>query len=245
MPRIFVLPENMSGEKVVLPEAEARRLYKVLRMGVGDTVTLIDGSREYSSRIKAISAKSVTLDILGVSECKSEPSIGITLGQGLPKGEKLEWVLQKAVELGVMSFIPVVMERSVKRPDERDPGKKHARLVKIATEAVQQSGRLCVPEVSSYRELSAFLAQTRYAQLKLLLYEGEKVTGIRDILHGVGEVKSIALLVGPEGGLSESEVRQVESFGFVAVGLGPRILRTETAGIAAVSIIQYELGDMG
>lgn len=245
MPRIFVLPENIRGDRVELPEFEAKRLYKVLRMGVGDPVALIDGAREYSSRIVYINSKKVTLEILGASECASEPSIGITLGQGLPKGDKLEWVLQKSVELGVMSFVPVVMERSVKRPEERDAEKKHARLVKIATEAVQQSGRVCGPEVTPFRELPAFLAQTRYAQLKLLLYEGEKVKGLRDMLHGAGEVKSIALLAGPEGGLSESEVRLAESFGFAAVGLGPRILRTETAGLAAVSIIQYELGDMG
>ncbi len=245
MPRIFVLPENIRGDRVELPEAEAKRLYRVLRMGVGDPVALIDGAREYSARITSIGSKSVSVEILGASKCSSEPSIGITLGQGLPKGEKLEWVLQKSVELGVMSFVPVVMERSVKRPNERDAEKKHARLVKIATEAVQQSGRVCVPEVTPLRELAAFLAQTRYAQLKLLLYEGEKTKSLRDILHDAGDVKSIAILVGPEGGLSESEVRLAESFGFVSVGLGPRILRTETAGIAAVSIIQYELGDIG
>jgi len=245
MPRIFVLPENIAGNTVELSEQEARRLYKVLRMVVGDPVTLIDGQKEYSSRITSINAKSVRLEILGASECGSEPKIGITLGQGLPKGEKLEWVLQKSVELGVMSFVPVVMDRSVKRPDTTDAVKKHARLIKIATEAVQQSGRVCVPEVTPYKDLTGFLAHTRYAGLKLLMYEGENKKGLGEILRGAGEVKSVAVLIGPEGGLTDSEVHLAESFGFVSVGLGPRILRTETAGLSALSIIQYELGDMG
>jgi 16S rRNA (uracil1498-N3)-methyltransferase len=245
MPRIFILPENIAGKTAELPEHEARRLYKVLRMAVGDPVTLIDGHREYSSRISFINSKSVKLEILGISECTSEPKIGITLGQGLPKGDKLEWVLQKSVELGVMSFVPVVMDRSVKRPEAADAEKRHARLIKIATEAVQQSGRVCVPEVTPYKDLTGFLAHTRYAGLKLLMYEGENKKGLGELLKGAGEIKSVAVLIGPEGGLTDSEVRLAESFGFISAGLGPRILRTETAGLAALSIIQYKLGDMG
>jgi len=245
MPRIFVQPGDITGDTVVLPEPEAKRLLRVLRMSPDDTVTLFDGAIEYNSVITHLGTKSATLKITGTTERKSEPPISIVLGQGLPKGEKLEWVVQKAVELGVSAVVPVLMERSIRRPDPRDVDKQLQRLRKIAVEASQQSGRLRVPEIPCMMDLPMFLQHATDADLKIVLYEGEKTVGLRDVLHSVGGVQSVYLLIGPEGGLKEEEVTEAEAAGFIPAGLGPRILRTETAGLAALSIIQFELGDMG
>jgi len=245
MPRIFIQPGSITDGTVSLPEPEAKRLYRVLRLRPGDPVQLFDGQMEYHTEITSITAKSAELKILSSCQKPSEPTLDILLGQGYPKGEKLEWVLQKAVELGVSYVVPVVMERSVKRPDLKDIEHKLARLRRIATEAAQQSGRVRVPEVPCFMDLPMFLEHARSADLKIIFYEGENTVGLRNLLHGVEGIKSVALLVGPEGGLTEDEVLEAESAGFVSAGLGPRILRTETAGIAAISIIQYERGDIG
>ena len=245
MPRIFINPGDITGDTVVLPEPEAKRLLRVLRMSPADTVTLFDGTIEYNSVITHLGTKSATLKITGTTERKSEPTLTTVLGQGLPKGEKLEWVVQKAVELGVSAVVPVLMERSIRRPDPRDVDKQLQRLRKIAVEASQQSGRLRVPEIPCMMDLPMFLQQATGADLKIVLYEGEKTVGLRDVLHMVTDVRSVYLLIGPEGGLKEEEVDEAEAAGFIPAGLGPRILRTETAGLAALSIIQFELGDMG
>jgi len=245
MPRIFINPGDITGDTVVLPEHEAKRLLRVLRMSPDDNVTLFDGTTEYNSVITHLGTKSATLKITGSSSRNSETPLTTILGQGLPKGEKLEWVVQKAAELGVSSVVPVLMDRSIKRPDANDAEKQIRRLRKIATEAAQQSGRLRVPEVPCMMDLPMFLQHATGADLKLVFYEGEKTAGLRYVLHCVACVRSVALLVGPEGGLKEEEVTEAEAAGFIPVGLGPRILRTETAGLAALSIIQFELGDMG
>lgn len=243
MPRIFVPPDCITGDAVELKEAEARRLARVLRMSPGDTLTVFDGTREHACRIETLSTKSAKLAILSSVENRTEPRINITLGQGMPKGEKLELVVQKAVELGVSRIVPVVMERSVKRPDVDT--RKTERLVRIATEATQQSGRMRVPDVPPPDTLAGFLDNVEGCGLKLMFYEGERARSLRDVLDKASGVDSVAILVGPEGGLSPDEVALALSRGFVAAGLGPRILRTETAGIAALAVVQYVLGDIG
>jgi len=245
MPRIFIPHGGITGDTATLPEAEAKRLSRVLRMGPGEHVTLFDGSREYSAVITSINSKSAVLKITASEEKHAEPPIRIAIGQGLPKGEKLEWALQKAVELGVTSFVPVILLRSVKRPDMEGIEKGLARLRRIATEAAQQSGRLVVPDVPCYMDLGMFVEATKGFELKVVLYEGEKTRGLKEVIRDAFGVRSVSILVGPEGGLAKDEVDEAEAAGFVPVGLGPRILRTETAGLAAISVIQYELGDIG
>ena len=147
MPRIFIPPGSVREGAVTLPEPEAKRLSRVLRMSAGDAVTLFDGEREYEAVIAAIGPKSAVLRITGEGTRRSEPPLTITLGQGLPKGDKLEWVIQKAVELGVASVVPVILLRSVKRPDAGGMERGLARMRRIATEAAQQSGRFRVPDV--------------------------------------------------------------------------------------------------
>ena len=244
MPRIFVEPKSIKKDSATLPEDDAKKLFRVLRMKPGDHLTLFDGTVEYSAVIKSLNQKSAEVTITGTLKRESESRLQTLLGQGVPKSEKMEYVVQKAVELGVTEIVPVMMERSVKRPDASDAVKKLARLRKVSVEAARQSGRVSVPEMSCFMDLPMFVERARCFDLKIIFYEGEKTRGLRDILHGCGDVKSVALLVGPEGGFTDDEVLEAEAAGFVTAGLGPRILRTETAGIAALSIIQYELGDI-
>ncbi|MBI5189878.1 MAG: 16S rRNA (uracil(1498)-N(3))-methyltransferase [Nitrospirae bacterium] len=245
MPRIFIQPELITADSVTLPEAEARRLARVLRMKPGDSVTLFDGAREYDTAIESISTKSVTLRIVSTTVLQDPVRLKLTLGQGVPKGEKLEWVVQKAVELGVSTVIPVLMERSVRRPDREGAVKAQSRLRRIATEAAQQSGRVSVPEVPDYMDLREYLEATKDADVKVVFYEGAKSEGLRALLRSAGPAGSVALLVGPEGGLTQAEVDEAVEAGYAVAGLGPRILRTETAAVAALAIVQYELGDVG
>lgn len=245
MPRIFIPPGGITEDVAHLPEAEAKRLLKVLRMRPGDTLTLFDGSKEYHAEIVSLTPKTATVKVTGSLTSRTESPLHIILGQGFPKAEKFEWVIQKAAEIGAAAVIPVLAERTVKRPDPGDMAGRLQRFRKIATEAAQQSGRLKAPDIPCFMDLPMFVEHTRAAGLKVILYEGEKVRGLRQVLHSAKDVKSIAVLVGPEGGLTEDEVLEAEAAGYVVCGLGPRILRTETAGLAALSIIQYELGDMG
>lgn len=245
MPRIFIPPEGITKDEARLPEAEAKRLLKVLRMRPGDTLTLFDGRKEYHAEIASLTAKAATVKITGAADRLTESPLPVILGQGFPKGEKFEWVIQKAAELGAAAVIPILVERSVKRPGPGDMEGRLLRFRKIATEAAGQSGRLKAPDIPCFMDLPMFVEHTRQADLKVVLYEGEKTRGLRQVLHASKDIKSVAVLVGPEGGLTEDEVLEAEAAGYVVSGLGPRILRTETAGLAALSIIQYELGDMG
>ncbi len=137
MPRIFVKPESIKKDSATLPEDDAKKLFRVLRMKPGDHLTLFDGTREYSAVIKSLNQKSAEVTITGTLKRESESRLQTLLGQGVPKSEKMEYVVQKAVELGVTEILPVLMERSIKRPDIHDAEKKLARLRKVAVEAAQ------------------------------------------------------------------------------------------------------------
>jgi len=235
----------MPGSSLTLPESEARRLHKVLRMRTGDTLSLFDGQSEYAGVIRSISPKSAEIEITEKLERNTEPPIRILLGQGLPKGERLEWALQKAAELGVTGFVPVVLERSVRRPKPESETKAVRRMESIAAEAAAQSGRLRPPEVHGFTDLAGFIEAAGDYELKLVPYESEQTRGIGITLEAAEGVRDVAILVGPEGGLSDDEIGTLTEAGFVPVRMGPRILRTETAGVTAVALVQFALGDLG
>jgi len=250
MARIYYRPQEAGsaltpGGSLTLPESEARRLHKVLRMRAGDTLSIFDGDAEYSAVIRSITTKSAEIELTDKIERDTEPTIRILLGQGLPKGEKLEWALQKATELGVTGFIPVVLERSVRRPKAESETKTVSRMESIAAEAAAQSGRIRPPEVHGFTDLAGFIEAARGDELKLVPYESELTRGMGITLEAAEGVRSIAVLVGTEGGLTDGEVDTLAEAGFVSVRMGPRILRTETAGVAAVALLQFALGDLG
>ena len=237
--RCFYLPqaELAAGKPVTLPERLVNHLTRVLRLPAGTRIELFDGQGRVAA---AVLRDAASADIETVTSCPA-PSCRLTLIQGLPKGDKLELILQKGTELGVNRFCLVEMERSVGRL----PGAKQARRLerwqRIVEEAARQCRQFHLPQLCVGDSFAAALAG-RDAALKIMLWE-EQGTSLTPVLPAVAPAEAV-VVVGPEGGISRNEVEQAENLGYQPVGLGPRILRTETAGLAVMSILQYLYGDL-
>jgi 16S rRNA (uracil1498-N3)-methyltransferase len=247
MARLFVEPARLADELVVLTDEDHRYLTRVLRLAPGDVVTLFDGmSVEATARITRVGPRALELKIEERHGVASFDRPYVTLIQGLAKGDKLELVVQKATELGVMRVIPVTTKRAVARLDagQLRTLSRRQRWQKIARDAARQSGRLDVPEIEGVNSLGTALAAVPKEALKLMLWEGARQTGLKSVLPP--EIpKQIVIAVGPEGGFAPEEVEEARGHGFVPVGLGPRILRTETAALVTLAILGFTLGDLG
>ena len=225
-----------------------RHMARVLRLKAGSAVTLTDaGGGLLSGVIEEVGAKSLTVLISAresAPEAEREQGLRITLYQGLPKGEKLDLILQKCTELGVSELVTFDAVRSVvKLRGERSAGRLE-RCEKIVQEAARQSGRRLAPQVSLGGSLEVVLREARQ-EVKLLLWEGEQTTRLGSVFKAHPSPESVAIVVGPEGGLTNEEVEQAVACDFTPVSLGRRILRTETAGLAMLAILQFHYGDMG
>jgi 16S rRNA (uracil1498-N3)-methyltransferase len=239
--RLFVPPAELGGERLILTGEAHRHLARVLRAGPGERVTLFDGAGgEVDAEIVRIGAREVEL-ALGARRAgaATQPAVAITLLAAIPRGERMDLLVQKTTELGVARIVPVVTGRTVARPEPG--GGRRARWQKIAREAARQSGRADVPAVEEPHPLPQALAAALPAR-RLALWEGERGRPLRAALEG--PPAPTALLVGPEGGLADDEVAAADAAGFVAVGLGPRILRAETAAIVAVALVQAAAGGL-
>ncbi len=253
MPIFFVEGEAQPGGTAILRGQDARHLYRVLRLGPGDEIQVVDGSgAEHRARIEAASAARVVARILGEGRKENrEPSIFITILQGLPKGDKMDEVVRRNTEIGASRFVPVITERSTARPSPDQAAKRVDRWRRIAREAAKQAGRQRIPEVLDVMDLSGALRFVASeiagapSGLFLLPWELERSLGIREALRRHPGAKDVFCLVGPEGGFSLAEVRDAVAAGAIACSLGPRILRTETAALALSAIILYESGEMG
>lgn len=232
MQKLFVdfTPEN----KITLNNEQSRHIAKSLRMRKGDMITLScqDGN-DYGCIIDEITKDSVTLSVCYKQANGSEPAVKVALYQGVPKGDKLEDVIQKCTELGITSICPVLTHRSVSRPDEKSARKKQERYQKIALEAAQQSGRGIIPEIQKMTTLQAAV-ENDSSSLKILFYEGGGER-LKDIIPE--DADSVSIYIGPEGGFEKEEVEYLKEKGAVIASLGPRILRTQTAPVAAVTAI--------
>jgi 16S rRNA (uracil1498-N3)-methyltransferase len=247
MARLFVEPARLIEDVVVLTDEDHRYLTRVLRLTPGDVVTLFDGmSVEATARITRIGPRALELKIEERRGVASIDRPHVTLIQGLAKGDKLELVVQKATELGVARVIPVTTRRAVARLDAGALRtlSRRARWQKIARDAARQSGRVDVPEVEGVTTLTTALAAAARDALKLMLWEGARQTGLKSVLPSEPP-NQIVIAIGPEGGFAPEEVDEARGHGFVAVGLGPRILRTETAALVTLAILGFELGDLG
>ena len=245
MRRFFIQPELLREGAVTLGGELFRHIATVLRLNSGDTVLLADGRGcEASATIVTLAKDSVCLEVAAPTKVDTASSMRITLYQGYPKGEKLDDILQKSTELGITCIVPFVAERSVGRPGAEKIDKKLQRWEKIVREAARQSERSSIPEVR-YAESLRGAVRSEESSLKLLLWEKEEQLGLRAVLADAGRPASVAVIVGPEGGLTGAEAAIAVAAGFVPVTLGSRILRTETAGPAIVAILQYAWGDIG
>lgn len=244
MPRFFTsavqFDEAASVGSAVIDGEDGRHIARSLRMHTGDALTLSDGAgTDYTGEIESITGDTVMVRLTDKFKSRSEPALRVTLYPGMPKADKLELITQKAVELGVTKIVPVLTSRSVSRPDAKSVSKKQERLQRIALEAAKQSGRGIIPEIGKMTDLESALKTA--PGKKILFYEGGG--------EALGALVSpdeaeVSVFIGPEGGFDAAEVQLAKQYGATPATLGPRILRTETAPLAALSVLMYITGNM-
>ncbi len=243
--RLHVDAARLAADPVVVSDEDYRYLVRVLRLAMGDRVTLFDGrGEEAEAEITRVGPRAVELAVRERRRVEGPTGPVVTLIQALARGEKLDLVVQKATELGVGRIIPVTTERAVPRLETVRAASRRTRWQKIAREAARQSGRADVPEVEPVTPFTVAVAAAPREALKLLLWEGARAHRLREALPEQPP-PGIVVAIGPEGGFSDGEVEAAREAGFAPVGLGPRILRTETASLAALAVIGYALGDLG
>ncbi|MBR3290249.1 MAG: 16S rRNA (uracil(1498)-N(3))-methyltransferase [Clostridia bacterium] len=242
MPRFFKeLPAPASvGDALCIDGADGAHIRRSLRMTVGDAVTVSDGAGyDYDTVIEAFDGDSICLRVRARTENRTEPTLRVTLYQGLPKGDKLEQIIQKSVELGVSEIVPVALSRSIAKVGDK-AAQKQARWQKIADEAAGQSGRGCLPTVSQPISVDE-LVRRAAEQKTIVCYEagGEPLRALVS-----PDDTRLSLVIGPEGGLAPEEVARLQDAGARVATLGPRILRTETAPVAALAVLMQLSGNL-
>ncbi len=242
MPRFFVDKEQIFDNYISIIGDDVKHIKKVLRLREGEEIEVCDGCGEdFECKIESLSDDVVRAEILKRYPNTAEAPIELCVYQGMPKNDKMDYIVQKCVELGVCRIVPVITKRAVSIP--RDTEKKTARWQRISDEAAKQCGRGILPKVENTMNFAdAIKAMSDEDALSLMPYECEKEGSLSAIL-GSTDKKKINVFIGPEGGFDETEVEKAKCAGIHTVTLGPRILRTETAPLAVCSAIMYELGD--
>ena len=235
MPRFFINEPVKDFFEII--GDDAKHIIKSLRMRINETVVLCCNEMDYSCRIIEIKKNSVIVKLLNVKKCESEAKLKVWLFQGLPKGEKMDLIVQKAVELGVNSIVPVVTKRCVSRPSEASLQKKTDRWQKIAKEAAMQSKRGYIPKIFNVMNFDDAINFSQELEKVILFYENGGIAPYRVINN---MLNSVAIFIGPEGGFENSEVDFAKSRRAELCSLGKRILRTETAAIVSVATTVYE-----
>jgi len=248
--RFYVPPRQIIDGNVFIRGTDVWHIQKVLRLATGDQVLIFDGTgREYSVVIGKTKPREILGTVLEQWEQHAESPLQLTLVQGVPKAQKMDVIVQKASEIGVNTIVPLQTERSdvSAKQQQRSPEKasqKLERWARIGIEAAKQSGRTAIPDIESFMGVAEFLAQPLSAELKLLLWEEEQEHSLKQILKAHSTpLRSAVVVIGPEGGFTRDEAEQFTSQGYAPVSLGKRILRTETAGLVVLGILQYEYGD--
>lgn len=240
MPRFFT--NEIDKDNITLTGNDANHIGRSLRMKKGEELTVCCNGTDYNCVISSITSDTVYLDLISENPCAAEPNVNVTLFQAVPKMDKLEYIIQKSIELGVSRIVPVLTRRCVSRPDERDFAKKLSRLQKIAEQAAKQSGRGIIPEVTpivSYRKALDMMSEL---DRTIILYEEQGGCGFGEV--DFDGVKTVGLVVGSEGGFDSAETQDAVDAGAVRVWLGKRILRCETAPITAMSILMFLTNNM-
>ena len=244
MRRFTLRPDQLAGGRVTFAADESRHLTRVLRLRPGDTIVATDGTgRDFTVRLESLGA-AATGTVLAESAGIAASPLAITLVQGVPKGDKMEAIVRAATELGVARVWPALCERTIVRMDPARWRDRARRWQRVAREAVKQCGRAIVPEIEPPRPLVDWLAAAEPADLGLCLWESGGVS-LGQALACAASPRSALVVVGPEGGLAAGEVEAARARGLIVTSLGPRILRTETAGPALTAILQSRFGDLG
>ena len=242
-PRFFVPPDSFAGERVTLRGAPAHQLRHVLRLRPGESIVLLDNTgREYETVLDSVAADVCVGHIVAQRTSPNEPRVRLTLYAALLKHDKFEWFLQKGVELGVAAFQPVFTERCV----AGDGGAhKFERWQRIVREAAEQSERGLIPLLAPALYFAEAISQAAQAGLSLIPYEEETACSLRSVLHQHAAPTTINLFIGPEGGFTPAEIELARSHNILPVTLGPRILRAETASLAAAAAVFYHFDEWG
>ena len=243
MPKYFTKPENIRDGFITIKDDEAKHILNVMRMAVGDKITICDGNKkDYYCEITETEKNALKARIIEVAESQTEPETEIVLFQGLPKSDKMEYIIQKCVEIGVSRIVPVITERAVVKIEKgAKEDKKVERWLKISESAAKQSGRGIVPIVERPVKFAEALKMAELLENAVIPYENEEKTGLKEFIK-VAKKGSVGIFIGPEGGFDNSEIEMAVKSGITPVTLGKRILRTETAGLVTAAIILYELG---
>ncbi|AFP32045.1 16S rRNA (uracil(1498)-N(3))-methyltransferase [Marinobacter sp. BSs20148] len=241
IPRIFTDTPLQAGAEAQLDDNAAQHVGRVLRMQPGQALSLFNGDgHDYRALIASASKKNVTVQVGHSTANSSESALEIVLGQTLSKGDRMDYAVQKATEMGVTRIVPLSTERCDVRlkGDREDKRLNHWRSVAIS--AAEQCGRARVPDILPVMNITEWLEYSQRCDVRLVLHHRTEQS-----LNSLAKPNSVALMIGPEGGLSADEIAQAEKSGFLPVTLGPRVLRTETAPVAAMALCQWLWGDFG
>jgi len=247
--RFFVFQNQIQSESVILTGDQARQISTVLRLRKGDSIHILDNKGwEYETELLAVNAEQVTGYIVQRRIAGGEPTTRLTLYQSLLKRDRFEWVLQKGTEIGITSFVPMITERTVLR-QKTVKQNKLVRWQRIIFEAAEQSGRGRIPNLSQPIEYAEALSKAQTSHLAFVPWENESNRAIKTTItlnnqYDLPPFPSVSLFIGPEGGFTDSEVKDAQSANIIPVTLGPRILRAETAAIVATTLILHEMGEI-
>jgi 16S rRNA (uracil1498-N3)-methyltransferase len=240
--RVHVTEPLEVGRRIEVEGAAANHIARVLRSRAGDPLTVFNGNgAEFAASIVEFHRDSVVVEVEEARAVSRESPLSLTLAQGISRGERMDWILQKATELGGSRIVPVFTERSVVRLDAKQAERKLQHWRAIAIAACEQCGRNIVPEIAPPMDIFEFVSSSVQPQMTRLLLSPMSEVSIDEVRADTG---GVTVLIGPEGGLTDIEQETAQRSGFTAVRMGPRVLRTETAAIAALTILQHRLGDL-
>jgi 16S rRNA (uracil1498-N3)-methyltransferase len=245
MYQFFVEPAQVREQEIIITGSDVNHIGNVLRMKPGERIRVSDNSgKSYFCRIREITKDAVFCDIDEADVSGTELPNRIFLFQGLPKADKMELIIQKSVELGVSEVIPVAMKNCVVRLDEKKAASKISRWQAIAESAAKQSKRAVIPQIHAPLNWKEALNFAKTLDIMLVPYENERgMDATRELIGKIMPGQSVGILIGPEGGFSDAEIAETDSLGFSRISLGRRILRTETAGLATLAMLVYQLDE--
>lgn len=244
MYQFFVAPEQIQGNRIVITGKDVNHIKNVLRMKPGEEISISNGldGKDYRCGIEELKEEEILCTLRFIKEEGVELPSKVYLFQGLPKADKMEMIIQKAVELGVYEIIPVACKRSVVKLDEKKAKSKILRWQGIAEAAAKQSRRAIIPRIQDVMSFQKAAAYSENAQVRMIPYElAEGMENTRELIGGLRPGQDVAVFIGPEGGFAQEEIDCAGERGIVPITLGRRILRTETAGMTVLSIIMYHL----
>jgi len=245
MARFFLPKKNIADRRATVTGPELDHLRRVLRLRPGDPIVVFDDAGwEHEAVIRSLSAQAAEIEIARSFRAERESSLKLTLAVGLTKGEKMDFVVEKATELGVQAIVPFVSSYTVPKLDQRKIEKRGERWQRIALAAAKQCGRTRIPEIFPLNNFEDLVQQTS-GSLNLLFWEKEAGQTLKQVHATDPDARSIFLVIGPEGGLSNQEAGLAQRHGFKPIRLGRRILRAETAAVTAASLVQFLWGDLG